>query len=107
MSNVKQQGEEWKGEMIACGFFIFFQKQVYFMKGTVNKIGREKGAFYGLIDYVFHITLTMYSQLYIKSEACRSLTKNSLTQQQFKLGGLGLENRVATWVLNLDIFSAD
>jgi hypothetical protein len=42
----------YKGEMIACGFFIFFQKQVYFMKGTVNKIGREKGAFYGLIDYV-------------------------------------------------------
>jgi hypothetical protein len=22
------------------------------MKGTVNKIGREKGAFYGLIDFV-------------------------------------------------------
>lgn len=42
----------YKGEMIACGFFIFFQKQVYFMKGTVNKIGREKGAFYGLIDFV-------------------------------------------------------
>ena len=42
----------YKGEMIACGFFIFFQKQVYFMKGTVNKTGREKGAFYGLIDYV-------------------------------------------------------
>lgn len=42
----------YKGEMIACGFFIFFQKQVYFMKGTVNKNGREKGAFYGLIDFV-------------------------------------------------------
>jgi len=42
----------YKGEMIACGFFIFFQKQVYFLKGTVNKLGREKGAFYGLIDYV-------------------------------------------------------
>jgi hypothetical protein len=42
----------YKGEMIACGFFIFFQKQVYFMKGTVNKLGREKGAFYGLIDFV-------------------------------------------------------
>ena len=42
----------YKGEMIACGFFIFFQKQVYFLKGTVNKIGREKGAFYGLIDFV-------------------------------------------------------
>ena len=42
----------YKGEMIACGFFIFFQKQVYFLKGTVNKLGREKGAFYGLIDFV-------------------------------------------------------
>jgi hypothetical protein len=42
----------YKGEMIACGFFIFFQKQVYFIKGTVNKLGREKGAFYGLIDFV-------------------------------------------------------
>ena len=42
----------YKGEMIACGFFIFFQKQVYFLKGTVNKLGREKGAFYGLIDHV-------------------------------------------------------
>ena len=42
----------YKGEMIACGFFIFFLKQVFFLKGTVNKIGREKGAFYGLIDFV-------------------------------------------------------
>ena len=42
----------YKGEMIACGFFIFFQKQVYFMKGTVNKLGREKGALYGLINHV-------------------------------------------------------
>jgi len=42
----------YKGEMIACGFFIFFQKQVYFMKGTVNKLGREKGALYDLINHV-------------------------------------------------------
>jgi len=42
----------YKEEMIACGFFIFFQKQVYFMKGTVNNLGREKGALYGLIDTV-------------------------------------------------------
>jgi len=42
----------YKEEMIACGFFIFFQKQVYFMKGTVNNLGREKGALYGLIDNV-------------------------------------------------------
>jgi hypothetical protein len=42
----------YKGEMIACGFFIFFEKQVYFMKGTVNNLGREKGALYGLIDSV-------------------------------------------------------
>ena len=52
----------YKGEMIACGFFIFFQKQVYFLKGTVNKIGREKGAFYGLIDHVLQSVLGNFEQ---------------------------------------------
>ena len=49
--------------MIASGFFIFFQKQVYFLKGTVNKIGREKGAFYGLIDHVLQSLLGNFEQL--------------------------------------------
>ena len=53
----------YNGEMIACGFFIFFQKQVYFLKGTVNKIGREKGAFYGLIDHVLQSLLGNFEQL--------------------------------------------
>ena len=53
----------YNGEMIACGFFIFFQKQVYFLKGTVNKIGREKGAFYGLIDHVLQSVLGNFEQL--------------------------------------------
>ena len=52
----------YKGEMIACGFFIFFQKHVYFLKGTVNKIGREKGAFYGLIDHVLQSVLGNFEQ---------------------------------------------
>ena len=53
----------YKGEMIACGFFIFFQKQVYFLKGTVNKIGREKGAFYGLIDFVLQSLIGRFDNL--------------------------------------------
>lgn len=53
-------GAFYQGEMLACGFFISCNKQVYFLKGTVNKLGREKGALYGLLNFVLSNSIGNY-----------------------------------------------
>lgn len=53
-------GAFYKGEMLACGIFISYNKQVYFLKGTVNKLGREKSALYGLINFVLTKSIGNY-----------------------------------------------
>jgi hypothetical protein len=43
---------KFQNEIIAIGFFIYFGNHLLYLKGAVTKIGKEKGAMYGLFDHV-------------------------------------------------------
>jgi hypothetical protein len=50
-------------EILAIGFFIHYGNHLLYLKGAVTKRGKEKGAMYGLFDFIIRKYHGSYSQL--------------------------------------------